>query len=841
MDYRKKLKKIIINCMSNVNFDDKDLELLLIVGTLALTKIKNNHHLNTKVVKDLLTKYNVEFTKVAEILGVNKNLELRTSDNEYKKLVELFNYEGIDLENIVSWTYQYTKFGREKLAFENSLQRGLKIEGSDIVATTQFFTESYMIDYLVEEIIKENKDIYELKILDPCCGGGNFLTKIMETVYKTKCSLKEFNYFIENGIFGYELDMKLAKVASLNLYLKYISLVGNENNIKFNIFTSESSRMFGSLETNSTELIYNSWSKENIPYFEVLVEESFDIVITNPPFMGPRNMSKDLLDFLKDQYPKSKGDLCNSFIERCLILTKKEGYTGLVTQNSWLYLTNYEDLRRDIFSSVQIKKIVELGSDAFLDLNGEKTRIVLSIIKKQKSFEDILSINLSDLTFEEKKVFINNLDENIYGSVNQLSLLKDKDAAFKHASTDKFNQIFKETSLYNEYAIPMQGTSTGNSKELVDYSWNHPEDKDWTLVSKGGGYSRWNGLNYYRVKWGKDAEHIRATKGHALRNIKYFSETQLVFSDTGTQGMSVRALLPGQIFIASGPGIRINRGNKHAHLAFLNSRIANYFLSILSPKLTISAGYIGKIPVPKSVLYSEEIADLGERCLKIKEKLSSFKIDSFEYKSELYFKEKKENLFENIICELELELEKLKLERKIEGIIHNLYNLSKLEKNIINLKFGFPVLDFEKKAIALDIKLLDAEWSKIIDEACKFKGVGKKKKFGVDGVLEHLSQIYMIHPETLLKFISDNIEAFNKTILKYKYDETHKKILAALNYENHLCEKSITNISDLDLNGEEIEWLENGFIKWHKSVFKGTKLIQLTQKEVISVFRNKVE
>lgn len=827
--------------MSNLEFDNKDLELLLIVGTLALVKIKNNNYLDSKSTKDISTKFSGEFLKVAEILEVKENLELNLSDIEYKKIVELFNYERIDLENIVSWTYQYAKYDKEKSAFENSLQRGIKIEGSDIVATTQFFTESYMIDYLVKEIIKESKDIYKLKILDPCCGGGNFLTKIMETIYKTNCGLEEFNYFVENGLFGYELDMKLAKVASLNLYLKYISLVGNENNIKFNIFTSESSRMFGSLETNSTELIYNSWSKENIPYFEVLVEESFDIVITNPPFMGPRNMSKDLLDFLKDQYPKSKGDLCNSFIERCLILTKKEGYTGLVTQNSWLYLTNYEDLRRDVFSSVQIKKIVELGSDAFLDLNGEKTRIVLSIIKKQKSFEDILSINLSDLTLEEKKVFINNLDENIYGSVNQLSLLKDKDAAFKHASTDKFNQIFKETSLYNEYATPMQGTSTGNSKELVDYSWNHPEDKDWTLVSKGGGYSRWNGLNYYRVKWGKDAEHIRATKGHALRNIKYFSETQLVFSDTGTQGMSVRALLPGQIFIASGPGIRINRGNKHAHLAFLNSRIANYFLSILSPKLTISAGYIGKIPVPKSVLYSEEIADLGERCLKIKEKLSSFKIDSFEYKSELYFKEKKENLFENIICELELELEKLKLERKIEGIIHNLYNLSKLEKNIIYLKFGFPVLDFEKKAIALDIKLLDAEWSKIIDEACKFKGVGKKKKFGVDGVLEHLSQIYMIHPETLLKFISDNIEAFNKTILKYKYDETHKKILAALNYENHLCKKSITNISDLDLNGEEIEWLENGFIKWHKSVFKGTTLIQLTQKEVISVFRNKVK
>ncbi|GEM_PF-5031596 len=449
MDYRKKLKKIITNFMSNFVFDNKDLELLLIVGTLALVKIKNNNYLDSKSTKDISTKFSVEFLKVAEILEVKENLELNLSDIEYKKIVELFNYERIDLENIVSWTYQYAKYDREKLAFENSLQRGIKIEGSDIVATTQFFTESYMIDYLVKEIIKESKDIYKLKILDPCCGGGNFLTKIMETIYKTNCGLEEFNYFVENGLFGYELDMKLGKVASLNLYLKYISLVGNKNDIKFNIFTSKSNEVFGSLEMNSNEFIYNSWSKENILYNEVLVKESFDIVITNPPFMGPRNMSKDLLDFLKANYPKSKGDLCNSFVERCLTLTKKEGYTGLVTQNSWMYLTNYEGLRRYVFSEVQIKKIVELGSNAFLDLNGEKTRIVLSIIKKQKPSEDILSINLSDLILEEKKVFINNLDENIYGSVNQLSLLKGKEAAFKHASTDTYNQIFKEISLYN--------------------------------------------------------------------------------------------------------------------------------------------------------------------------------------------------------------------------------------------------------------------------------------------------------------------------------------------------------------------------------------------------------
>lgn len=106
----------------------------------------------------------------------------------------------------------------------------------------------------------------------------------------------------------------------------------------------------------------------------------------------------------------------------------------------------------------------------------------------------------------------------------------------------------------------MQGTSTGNAEELVGYFWEHFNDSDWVMVSNGGGYCRWQGLNNRVVKWGKDGEYIKNQKGSALRNVKYFPVTQMVYSDTGTAGLNVRVLLDNQIFIASGPGIRIIKG-----------------------------------------------------------------------------------------------------------------------------------------------------------------------------------------------------------------------------------------------------------------------------------------
>lgn len=123
----------------------------------------------------------------------------------------------------------------------------------------------------------------------------------------------------------------------------------------------------------------------------------------------------------------------------------------------------------------------------------------------------------------------------------------------------------------------MQGTSTGNARELVGYFWEHFGDDEWISVSNGGGYCRWQGLNDRVVRWGKAGEYIKAQKGSALRNVKYFPETHMVFSDTGTAGLNVRILLENQIFIAFGPGIRVIKGNDYAQL-FLK-KMQNYVLN----------------------------------------------------------------------------------------------------------------------------------------------------------------------------------------------------------------------------------------------------------------------
>ncbi len=96
-----------------------------------------------------------------------------------------------------------------------------------------------------------------------------------------------------------------------------------------------------------------------------------DAIVTNPPFQTIKGMPEDLKDYLKAEYPNSKCDMCNAFIELSYELIEKDGIAGLVTQNSWMYLDSFIELRKAILSTCTIDQIWELGSNAFYDLSGQ--------------------------------------------------------------------------------------------------------------------------------------------------------------------------------------------------------------------------------------------------------------------------------------------------------------------------------------------------------------------------------------------------------------------------------------------------------------------------------------
>ncbi|MFR1478242.1 MAG: Eco57I restriction-modification methylase domain-containing protein, partial [Hydrogeniiclostridium mannosilyticum] len=110
-------------------------------------------------------------------------------------------------------------------------------------------------------------------------------------------------------------------------------------------------------------------------------------------------------EYLKDTYPKSKCDMCNAFIELSYKLLEEGGIAGLVTQNSWMYLDSFEELRRTLLSDCSIDQIWELGSNAFYDLSGEKSNVALLLYRKTRpkngSAVRLISLKTMELTAKE--------------------------------------------------------------------------------------------------------------------------------------------------------------------------------------------------------------------------------------------------------------------------------------------------------------------------------------------------------------------------------------------------------------------------------------------------------
>ena len=95
------------------------------------------------------------------------------------------------------------------------------------------------------------------------------------------------------------------------------------------------------------------------------LSKQYDIVITNPPYMGASLMPNGLKDFIGRQYGDYKSDIFAAFIVRCIEFCKDNGQLGLITPYVWMFLTAHEKLRAYINRKANISSLIQLEYNAF--------------------------------------------------------------------------------------------------------------------------------------------------------------------------------------------------------------------------------------------------------------------------------------------------------------------------------------------------------------------------------------------------------------------------------------------------------------------------------------------
>jgi hypothetical protein len=704
-------------------------------------------------------------------------------------------------DDFLSWLYQDLKQERSDSTFKSVLGGKKKLAQHDLLVTTQFFTDRYMVEFLVRESLSllnlTHRTPADIAVVDPACGGGNFLLTAFDILWQEFVINRKYGaskiarQLLNNVLVGYDLDPLLAGLCRLNLTLKANNFTGQVLAVGNNVFGGSYYR-YGFLDR---------WDQSNVaspqPWqqFRDLLKShaTRKAIVTNPPFAGPRDLHSEVRDFIKQEQPQSKGDLCVAFMVQVLKTLKVGDVAGFVTQRSWMYLSTFREFREHMLKKYALEVCVDLGAKAFRNIGGEKSSVALPIFTcepipnhKCKFYRvldpssDAKQAVLSDREILQRRLFVVPQNHFLSGNENNLS----------YFARESVSQAYASLQKYADYALPMQGTSTGDHKNFIDAVWLHAHDPDWRLVSKGGGYCRWVGLNHYAIRWGKNGEYIRDHPGSAMRNVERMPYTDLVYSDTGTNGLSVRILKPGQIFVASGPGIQVLGGDKFSHLAFLNSRIATFLLRQLTPKLTVSAGYLARLPIPDGLFVDKKLRNYAKHCVELKTKTFSRKVKTPEY---LVCQHKRAASLESkilyeIALDVEEECERLKCEAVIEVMLASAFHFSKSDKELIQSEVGQCAYTRPAELLPLSLDNLDQDWSARLTPGIEYNsGRSARSHIGCDGPLEDLALLYCVQPHTLSKLILRNLRDFYLVKRIYFRDALHKEVLNLLGFKSILA------------------------------------------------------
>ena len=295
----------------------------------------------------------------------------------------------------------------------------------------------------LDEIQREyaNLDVKDIKVIDPCMGSGHILVyafDVLMQIYEASgySQRDAAQSILDNNLYGLDIDDRAAQLAYFAVMMKarqydrrifsrgiqpHVYAIVESNGLdssSVEYFTNNDPKLkkdfgtlidelrdakeYGSILNISQldfaalyarveevrvdisifrEIVLNSI----LPLIQVaeVMAQRYDVVVTNPPYMGSSGMGSKLSNYIQINFPISKADLFSVFIEKCRDMVKKNGYQAMITQQSWMSLPSFLELRKKVCHSNLIVSLLQMGSHSFDEISGEVVASVSFIFRRQ--------------------------------------------------------------------------------------------------------------------------------------------------------------------------------------------------------------------------------------------------------------------------------------------------------------------------------------------------------------------------------------------------------------------------------------------------------------------------
>lgn len=535
----------------------------------------------------------------------------------------------------------------------------------------------------------------EIKCIDPCCGSGHILVYFFDVLMNI---YQEYGFstreaaisIVENNIWGLDIDERAAQLAYFSIMMKaraydrrfftrniqpHVYEIRESNNldqaslediyqenkniapaIKETLDELYDAKEYGSiLQTKQQDwkLIYDELmpsdsiyeeliQNELIPILEVgqALSQQYDVVVTNPPYMGSSGMDKKLSSYVKKHFPNSKADMFAVFIEVCGNLSKKDGLYGMITQQSWMFLSSFEKLRKELNKRDTIN-MIHLGANAFDEITGQVVqttafvKVSNRILGLKGSYVRLIEI---DGETNQKNKFIKEINKTsspIIFNIASSFFSNIPGYLIAYWVSPSLMKLFNSKERISSYSKPLQGTITGDNERFLRL-WFETSTLNsavfgnpikWFPHSKGGTYRRWYGNRDYVINWENDGLEIKEfkDKNGKLRsrpqNVNSFFKPGITWSDLATGKFAARFVPNGSTFDATGPTMTFENSSILEYvLGYINSKPFQSLLDITCPGLHYNNGVIASLPIVVSKDKQNEIEELVKQNVEISKK-----------------------------------------------------------------------------------------------------------------------------------------------------------------------------------------------------------------------------
>ena len=445
-----------------------------------------------------------------------------------------------------------------------------------------------------------------------------------------------------------------------------------------------------------------------------VMAEKYWIVSTNPPYMGVANGLPEFNDFIKKNYPVGKIDLYSVFIEKCTNMTTNLGCYAMITQHSWMFLSSFEALRK-ILLQKNIKNMVHLGARAFDEIAGEVVQTVAFIISNIfiEKYKGVYH-RLLEYSGERNKAMAFLDKKNIHVS-EQDTFNKIQGSPLAYWISNTLRESFVNETPMGEIAMTRRGLQTGDTPRFVRCWFEVDINKcrlpmkenlnaKWYMLNSGGTYRKWYGNIVNIVNWKDDGNEIKNTGKSIIPSEDLYMKTVVSWNKISSGRISVRYqennIIPGD----ASPFLYTDDEKLLLFLqAFMNSRVVDAMIKVISPTLNFEVGNLAKLPIKRNEEYEEKIYNLCKKNIAIMKK----NWDSYEISYDYNFNQ----MVEKNECLIKKSYEKMKFEQEImrNELRNNEEQINKLFVDLYDLVDEISIsvddedlsinIDNEKKAI----------------------------------------------------------------------------------------------------------------------------------------------